>query len=158
MNIFYLDRDIKKCAKYHCDKHVVKMMIEYVQILSTVNRLNGLEQGYKMTHVGHPCVKWCNESLSNWRYVFNLACELEYEYERRYHREHRSAWVLVGLARPNIIDKGFTEPPQCMPYEYRCDDCVKAYRNYYIGEKARFAQWRYSEVPYWFNYERKFIK
>ena len=28
MNIFFLDWDVDKCAKDHCDKHVVKMLLE----------------------------------------------------------------------------------------------------------------------------------
>lgn len=28
MNIFYLDKNLEKCAKYHCDKHVVKSIKE----------------------------------------------------------------------------------------------------------------------------------
>lgn len=28
MNIFVLDWDVKKCAEFHNDKHVVKMMLE----------------------------------------------------------------------------------------------------------------------------------
>ena len=39
MNIFVLDDDIKTCAEYHCDKHVVKMFTEYVQLMSTAHRL-----------------------------------------------------------------------------------------------------------------------
>jgi len=30
MNIFLLDKNPEKCAKYHCDKHVVKMILESV--------------------------------------------------------------------------------------------------------------------------------
>jgi hypothetical protein len=46
MNIFYLDEDPKICAQYHCDKHVVKMIIEYAQLFSTAHRvLDGFE-GY----------------------------------------------------------------------------------------------------------------
>jgi hypothetical protein len=33
MNIFYLDKNPRKCAKYHCDKHVLKMIIEYAQLI-----------------------------------------------------------------------------------------------------------------------------
>lgn len=33
MNIFYLDKDIQKCVEYHCDKHVVKLIIEELQLL-----------------------------------------------------------------------------------------------------------------------------
>ena len=39
MNIFYLDRDPKIAAQYHLDKHVVKMIVEYAQLMSTAHRL-----------------------------------------------------------------------------------------------------------------------
>lgn len=39
MNLFYLDRDPYVAAEQHCDKHVVKMIIEYAQLLSTAHRL-----------------------------------------------------------------------------------------------------------------------
>ena len=39
MNIFYLDKDPKRCAEMHCDKHVVKMSLEYAQLLSTAHRI-----------------------------------------------------------------------------------------------------------------------
>jgi hypothetical protein len=44
MNIFYLDSNVTKCAEYHNDKHVVKMILEYAQLLSTAHRvLDGTE-------------------------------------------------------------------------------------------------------------------
>ena len=39
MNIFYLHEKPEVCAKMHCDKHVVKMIIEYAQMLSTAHRM-----------------------------------------------------------------------------------------------------------------------
>ena len=39
MNIFYLDNNQSICAKYHVDKHVVKMILEYAQMLSTAHRV-----------------------------------------------------------------------------------------------------------------------
>jgi len=36
MNIFYLHKETKKCAEMHLDKHCVKMILEYAQLLSTV--------------------------------------------------------------------------------------------------------------------------
>ena len=39
MNIFYLHKDPQQCARLHCDKHVVKMIIEYAQLLSTTHRV-----------------------------------------------------------------------------------------------------------------------
>lgn len=43
MNIFVLDYNPKFAAEYHCDKHVVKMILESAQILSSIHRLkNGV--------------------------------------------------------------------------------------------------------------------
>jgi len=39
MNIFVLDENVKKCAEYHCDKHVVKMITEHNQILGSISYL-----------------------------------------------------------------------------------------------------------------------
>ena len=39
MNIFYLHNDPKICAEQHVDKHVVKMIVEYAQLLSTAHRM-----------------------------------------------------------------------------------------------------------------------
>ena len=39
MNIFYLDPNPQIAAELHCDKHVVKMVIEYGQLLSTAHRM-----------------------------------------------------------------------------------------------------------------------
>lgn len=39
MNIFALSRDPKEAAKFHVDRHVVKMIIEYAQLLSTAHRM-----------------------------------------------------------------------------------------------------------------------
>ena len=38
MNIFYLDKDLTKCVQSYFDSHVVKMPIEYAQMLSTIVR------------------------------------------------------------------------------------------------------------------------
>ena len=39
MNIFILDNDPIKAAQQQCDKHVVKMIVESGQMLSTVHRM-----------------------------------------------------------------------------------------------------------------------
>lgn len=39
MNIFYLDEDPARCARFLVDKHVVKMPLESCQMLSTAHRL-----------------------------------------------------------------------------------------------------------------------
>ena len=44
MNRFILDKGPITAAKYHCDKHVVKMILEECQMLSSAHRfLDGVE-------------------------------------------------------------------------------------------------------------------
>ena len=157
MNIFVLDRDIKKCAEYHCDMHMSKMCIEYTQLLSTAlhiseSVLSGTE--YKPTHVNHPCSVWVRESLAHWEWLWRLGHNLGNEYTRRYGKIHKSTRILRSLPVPTKIpDLGWLrDPPQAMPDEYKDEDVVKAYRNYYNCDKSRFAKWeKTGKVPYWYN-------
>jgi len=157
MNIFYLSSCPVDAASFHCDKHVVKMILEYAQLLSTAHHvLDGDEapEGiYKKTHVNHPSAVWARQSSSNYAWLYDLFVECLDEYERRYIREHATSRLKDTLLRlpKNIPLGGFTPPPQCMPDEYKCDDAVQAYRNYYNGDKASFAVWNYSATPTWYT-------
>jgi hypothetical protein len=159
MNIFLLDMDVKKCARYHVDKHVVKMILETAQLLCGVhhvtahNTIHDTDQvPYKLSHKNHPCSIWTRKSLSNYLYLSELGLELCKEYTYRYGKRHKSQdvieWCLVN--RPNIPDIGFTEPAKAMPDEYKVDDVVKSYRNYYRSAKSGFANWKMRETPNWF--------
>lgn len=46
-----------------------------------------------------------------------------------------------------MIDVDWTLPPTCMPDEYKDDDPVLAYRQYYIGEKSALLSWNNRDVP-----------
>lgn len=157
MNIFWLDVNLDECVKYHCDKHVVKMIVEYTQLLSSASRLSGVEQGYKLSHSKHPDTLWLLESLDNWRLLKLLTEKLCDEYTYRYGKKHKSCGIAKSLITPNIENKGVTEPPQCMPDRYKCDNFITAYRNYYIGEKVSFVSWRKREVPWWFNFDERLL-
>jgi len=84
MNIFILDADIKKCAEYHCDQHVIKMILESVQILCTVLYKKGISSPYRPTHQKHPCVLWVEHSYDNFIWLKNLAVTLNQEYRYRF--------------------------------------------------------------------------
>ena len=45
-----------------------------------------------------------------------------------------------------ILETGFTQPPQCMPDEYKDDCSLQAYWNYYIGAKKIVANWKTEEI------------
>ena len=167
MNIFYLDDDPKLAAEYHCDKHVVKMILESAQMLSTAHHVLDGEIGaipnkqhlYKSTHVNHPCNVWIRSNIQHYNWLYELFQYLCFEYTNRYNKVHLTDTKLSNLLKdaPNNIPfrKLFEEPPQCMPEEYQVSgDTVQAYRNYYMFEKSEFAVWKLGNVPYWYS-ERK---
>ena len=158
MNIFFLDENPTLSAKYHVDKHVVKMILETAQLLCGVHHSTDQvtdQVPYKLSHKNHPCAIWSRESLSNYLYLCDLGLELCKEYTYRYGKRHKSQDVIEWCVtnKPNICDKEFTEPARAMPNEYKVDSVVESYRNYYIGEKSKIAVWKNREIPEWFKME-----
>jgi hypothetical protein len=152
MNIFYLDTDLKECAKAHVDRHVVKMVTEYAQLLSTAVRSTGLDAGYKATHSNHPCAIWARESLGNWLWLRALATALNDEYVYRYDKttNHKAFDLILSLPVPNLPNRGLTKFRLAMPEDVQCDDPVEAYRAYYNKYKQHIASWKHRETPVWF--------
>ena len=174
MNIFYLDENPCESAKLHCDKHVVKMIVEYAQLLSTAHRVLDGEMYidsssgrkikrwrhpetqmeaklYKASFVNHPSAVWVRESRLNYRWLANLWLHLCTEYEYRYKRVHKTFDKLrFCLDRiPYKIDwyQMFTEIPQCMPDDVKAGNPVDAYQNYYVQYKKDFAKWTDRPTP-----------
>ena len=58
MNIFFLDKDPVKAAQLQCDKHVVKMVLETAQMVSTAVRNQGHDVGYLLAYPKHPMTIW----------------------------------------------------------------------------------------------------
>ena len=174
MNIFYLDKRPDDCAEMHCDKHCVKMLLEYSQMLSTAHRVLDEDDAhpnlYKIAHKNHPSTIWTRSSKQHYDWLFRLFRMLSAEYSIRFglindsrdvFKVHKS-WDKLGkileIAPKNIEDNGWVDPPQCMPDSCKDDDVVKAYRNYYILEKSSFAKWKYSGTPKWFKNARLIIE
>lgn|SRR5574337_713421 len=150
MNIFVLDKDPRIAARYHCDKHVVKMILESAQLLCSVYPPNAAP--YRRTHYNHPCAVWARQSSQNFHWLLNLACALLDEYTVRYGKVHKTSEVIDWILHhdPNLPLTGLTEFPQCMPDQYKVTgDPVLAYRKYYMGEKANFATWKTSKPSWW---------
>jgi hypothetical protein len=178
MNIFYLSDDPQLCAEQHCDKHVVKMCIEYAQLLSTAHRvLDGTEYtviqngrrikrwrlGFDFmdknlmlaSHINHPSNIWARENHRNYRWLFMLLKFLLKEYTHRYGKTHAVERRLdyLNLFPTNIDENGTGTPmPQCMP-----DDCkvehmpILAYQNFYMKHKRPFCNWTKRPRPIWFT-------
>ena len=154
MNIFILDLDIKKCARYHCDQHVSKMILESAQLLCTALNKKGRKTPYRSTHINHPCTIWAGESYDNFIWLRKLAVALNSEYRYRFRKsnDHKSLSVIEELSKERFESMGLTPFAQAMPDEYKeLDDPVAAYRRFYIGEKLSFARWTRRRKPEWVN-------
>lgn len=117
MNIFYLDKCARQCAEWMVDRHVVKMILETAQLLSTAHRLlDGTEQVvegfvdefgikhrkkklwvlddardpvlYRATHANHPSAVWCRQSVENYNWLVDHLFALGDEYTYRYGKKH----------------------------------------------------------------------
>jgi hypothetical protein len=160
MNRFILDRDPVIAAQQHCDKHVVKMILEEAQMLSTVHRRFGSQDDrlYKATHANHPCTIWAGQTRANYRWAYNLFVALCDEYTHRYGKIHATARLLPALAEaPESLPDGPLTPfAQAMPDELHHEDAVEAYRLYYVVHKSGFAKWSKRDIPLWYiEYEKE---
>lgn len=179
MNIFHLDKDPNIAAQMMCDKHVVKMVVEYGQLLSTAHRvldgtlyLDKTKNGrnikrwrvpgkereatlYKASHVNHPSNIWVRDNDKNYRWLYKHFAACAREYTHRYGKNHATFKKLNGhvwFAPRNIEQKlTTTKFAQAMPEYCKREDPVEAYRYYYINEKRRFANWTNRAMPWWFQ-------
>jgi hypothetical protein len=95
MNIFILDLNQRLNARYYCDKHVVKQITEFNQLLSSVYYFTSYipATAYKLYGKNHPCAKWTRESLANWLWLRDMTFELCKEYTYRYGKIHKGESV-----------------------------------------------------------------
>ena len=144
MNIFYLHKDPVIAAKVQYNKHVVKMILESAQMLCTAHHHygNGDNVPYKKAHYNHPSTIWVRDNIENYAWLYRHMLALGEEYTKRYGKTHltiNKCKEPLSKAPPGMPWLGFTQPPQCMPDEFKDECSVKAYWNYYIGEKYTVA-------------------
>lgn len=142
--------------------------------------LQGLQhEPYWATHTNHPCAIWVRESVANFNWLVDHAIGLAEAYTLRYNKtnacESVAHWfkenppksaTTDGLSRmlfssyceqqglqyePIFASEGLTPFAQSIPEEYRGDNAVEAHRLSYMETKARFAVWRYTDAPAWWN-------
>ncbi len=154
MNIFYLDNNQETCARWHCDKHVVKMILEVAQMLCTVHWENGGEAPYKSTHKNHPSTRWSGSNKSNYLWLCDLGKELCKEYTFRYEKTHKTEkhidWLVKNI--PSIPDGEFSEPPKAMgDYKRPEMSVIENYKFYYKEAKKEFLNYKKRETPSWIH-------
>lgn len=105
MNIFILHELAQKAAQQHCDKHVVKMILETCQLLYTAwwrGRKNPPWSEcpfppYKAILHNHPSAIWVRAHKNHYDYAVALGLELCFEFTRRYGGEHKCYHHLLRL-------------------------------------------------------------
>ena len=145
MNIFFLHWSPRRAAELHCDKHVIKMIIESAQMLYCAHWVIDSSvlpsTAYKKAHTNHPCSIWVRKSLSNYLWLCSLGIWLCKEYQYRYgeHKLHKTEAHIYWLYThpPNIPDVGLTTPAQAMPDEYKHLDPITAYHTFYRESKLK---------------------
>ena len=181
MNIFVLDKNPIVAAQLQCDKHVVKMIVESAQMLSTAHRmLDGQEYKapsksgkrmvkkwklknhddviYSAVHMGHPCTVWTMESNANYEWHYKHFIALCDEYTYRYGKIHSSDTKLrehLEQLPNNIPVTKMTEFKLAMKSNPECMlECpVESYRAFYHTKQHRFKMdWTKRKVPEWFTY------
>lgn len=177
MNIFYLHKNPKECAEMHLDKHVVKMIIEYAQLMSTAHRVLDGQEYYGLTannrkikrwrmsdtkyenglmkasHVNHPSGVWVRKSKQNYIWLNQMWNYLLFEYTYRYGKRHACEKYkeLLYTCPKNISDDAFTEPTPAMPDECKiAGDSLASYHKYYLERKNHFAKWTKRQPPIWY--------
>ena len=168
MNMFYLHPDPVIAARMQCDKHVVKMIVESAQMLSTSHRMldgelimapskSGLRMVkyykldderedtlYKAVHHNHPCTVWTRESIDNYMWHYNHFVALCDEYTYRYNKVHKTDELLRDILKTppkNLIKKSMTSVALAMKKNPECifpEDPVKSYRAYYKSKVNNF--------------------
>lgn len=179
INIFYLSEDPVQCAQWMVDRHVVKMPLESIQILSTVHRvIDGLQVNlelekngkirkkkvwvlddyrndilYNATHVNHPSVVWAMQSVENYNWLVDHTFALGEEYHYRYGKRHKSIVELgYTLQSPpmGLKEWDMTPMPSCMDSKYIIsNNPIENYRNYYREGKKELHVWKGREPPNW---------
>ena len=152
MNIFFLNDNPFDAAKMLHDVHVRSQIKESAQMLSTVY---GLE--YQPTHVNHPCVLWLRQHDANMAWLISHGMALGIEYQHRFNKIHASARVIISAVERyrethnehyHSYCKKHTPPALAMPDEFKCDDAVQAYIDYYIARKLdQRPKWTNRPIP-----------
>lgn len=178
MNIFYLNNDPVISAQMMVDRHVVKMVLETAQLLSTAHRIldgepwidvsktgrkvkrwsltnpNMNDTIYQATHINHPSAVWCRESHENYNWLYKHFCGLMQEYTYRYDKTHKCSDMIPYLCNPplNIPLFPFTDPPPAMDDKYIISESSMInYQNYYKYGKVHLHKWSKRSPPDWIN-------
>ncbi len=166
MNIFVLSLNPWKAAEMHCDILVNKMAVEAMQMITCACIARGiptaslplsaagkpLRGGYKH----HPCSIWVQECWENFLWACNYGLALCQQFQLRFGKAHACEpkiqmlmdWAILSNAFPILGE--MTPFVQAMDDEYRNDDPVQAYRDWFSSKT--YHRWnRGVPAPDWYQ-------
>jgi len=179
MNIFVLSRCPRTAARLHCDKHVVKMILESGQMLCAAHWMGWAQvlqidmalikkrdlQGvlmeqvpkemqppWRMTHTQHPCTLWTCHSQENYMWHSELGLALCREYTTRYNKVHKSLTVHSWLSQnlpPAFSGVGSSKFAVAMPDECKVSDDPVECYRSYYMTHKRRMASWKTQIPYW---------
>ena len=163
MNIFFLSLDPEECATLYCDQHVIKILLEIVQMLYTAWHFSGepdwnsrapynkarTRRGYRTAHPNHPMCLWVRSSEEAYNLATDVGLALAIEYTTRFGKVHACSkhilWLKMnqppsfGSIKSEKAYYSVQDIPECMPEEHWNPDVTEAYRSYYKTKTfARF--------------------
>lgn len=176
MNLFTLCEEISYPAhlqinaEYHCDRHVIKMILEYSQLLSTAMHVmphtfsgcKPITAPLGKSHANHPVALWACALPENAMYLLRMAVALCHEKNHRWPCRPRHAYETQLLALVEKLESNplFNTFPASFPVAVKSKagqkvhapllEVVSTYRDYYVADKAGFATWRRRIKPMWF--------
>lgn len=167
MNIFALNRNPRVASKQHFQKHVIKMILESAQMLSTVFWLQDPERAeilnnegfiYKRVHTKHPCTIWANQCLENFSWLAELAMDLSKEHNLRFmpknvHKSLKIVEYAYYNPPPTLSALGAMTPfALAMPDDCKIGNPIFSYRTYYTSPyKQHLVDWGKGSEPLWWD-------
>jgi hypothetical protein len=180
MNVFCVDSDPCIAAQQLCDKHVVKMITESVQMLALGFSLDRLAASdcprtknntpRLHAYAKHPCSQWVLASSGNYQWLLDHTQAMIEEHQRRYPTSPRHfGESFVKWASKNIFDThinhgdktqfaiAINDESLCRQHvpNFNSLTRIDQYRYFYIYDKS-FAAWKVADsIPMWYIALRK---
>lgn len=164
VNFFYLDKNQSKCAKYYCDKHVLKIPIEIAQILSKIHYILKTKIDHKKIYANSKVVNeslgpylWSLSSLNNYIWTCELGLELINEYKYRFEKiSHKTELILLYLKEnlppiENLETTPFIMTNKYDMFQYISSNPITNARYNYAEMKCSNDKWTKRIKPHWFN-------
>jgi hypothetical protein len=153
MNIFFLDKNPRKCAEYYMDRHM-KILLEIAQLLCTAYHRNGYDGDMPYRELDKRMnirvQRWVYENSENFKFALRLGWCIFAEHYYRYGNEHSCGRILEWVEEHPL------ELPDGKLYfltqsGYEKLEPIKSNRQYMIECKRHLAVWTKRETPHWWK-------